>query len=48
MGEKSICMAYINGRQWFFHQDLNRVVLNINKEVCIVGRKRFSKFIINH
>ena len=48
VGEKSMCMAYINGKQWFFHWDLNRVVFNMNKEVGIVGQKRFSKFIINY
>jgi len=34
--------------QWFFHWDLNRVVLNMNKEVGIVGQKRFNELIINH
>jgi hypothetical protein len=40
-------MAYVNGRQWFFHWDLNRVVLNMNKEVSFVGKKRLNRFIIN-
>jgi hypothetical protein len=48
VGEKSMCMAYINGRQWFSHWYLNRVVLNMNKEVGIVGQKRFIKFTLNH
>jgi len=41
-------MEYINGMQWFFHWDLNRVVLNMNTEVGIVGQKRFNKFAINY
>jgi hypothetical protein len=48
VGEKSMCVAHINGRQWDFHWDLNRVVLKMNKEVGIVGQKRLNKLIINY